>query len=504
MKQFRAVYFLAVSLILYSCSLGFLEDDSSSPESSHTEYDSNSDILYSYDGDNNLEWMEYYDFNSLGQCVFVKHTLPSGSVLWSTVYEWSGTDLVTSAYYGSSNLLSWFKSYAYSAGHPVMEAKYNGTSSLQSFLTWTYNGSGSVLSTGSFNASSALQWAYTHSYDSSENRTRSTCYNSSSLRSAYIDYEYDGSRRVTRAAGYGSTSPADSFYAPCELPCFPAYGGVNTKSRNSAGLSVPSGPEAPAAPALSLSDSAVSHAWTGLWYYDAYGYTSAVLNASYLPVELERSAPDYLKGHPLTAELVYDGSSRLTKKTTRWNGETVLDLSFGYDGSGYLTSLNTSGRGLLIPLRYEISYTLASGFKVPGEIRIYNESTLLQKFVYSYGAVSSADEYAKGISSISHTDGNGALVGTYTFTFADPDLTISVTDSASAYTGKFVLSYDGSGNAVSFVSYDKNGSSLWNYRFGYEGGTRVSEAVNDSNNHPDAGDFFSVESFFVDLGRFFP
>jgi len=57
---------------------------------------------------------------------------------------------------------------------------------------------------------------------------------------------------------------------------------------------------------------------------------------------------------------------------------------------------------------------------------------------------------------------------------------------------------------TSFRSYDEDDNAVWDYQFRYEGDSRVSEAVHDENNLPDAGDFFSVESLFVDLGRFFP
>lgn len=505
MKQSLAVYFILSALFLQSCSMEFLDEDSPADSaSSYTRYDSEGDILYCYDSEDNLKWIEYYDYNSQGQCIFIKHTLPSGTVLWSYVYEWTGSDLVTEAYYDSGNKLSWFSGYSYSGGSPVMRSKYNGSSALQSFQTWTYNGTDKVLTTGSYSSSSALQWAYKHEYDGSGNTALTSIYGSDSLRDAYIDYDYDGSSRMIRATAYGSATASGNYEAPCEIPGFPTYGGVNTSSRNDTGISVPGKPTAPSTPVLSLTDSPVSYAWMSLWFFDSYGYTSATLNSSYLPITLVRSAPDYLKGHPLEADLSYDSSQRLTRKTTMWNGETVLDLVFGYDGDGYLNSLDTRGRSLYIPLRYTIGYTPINDYKVPEELKIYNESTLLQKFVYAYSAPpGSAKEYAKGISTITHYDGDNVLVGTYTFSYSDPILTINVTDSSTVYTGRFELTYDGDKNA-SFNSYDKDGNTVWNYQFRYEGDSRVSEAVHDENNLPDAGDFFSVESLFVDLGRFFP
>lgn len=486
--------------------MSFIDDVAPEDEaSSYSEYDSQNDILYCYNSDDSLKWIEYYDYNDQGQCIFVKHTLPSGSVLWSYLYEWSGSNLVKEAYFDSQNTLSWFNTITYSGNNPVLKTKYNSGSTLLDFQTWTYSASNKILSTGSYNSSSTLQWAYKYEYDGSDNRTKLSSYGSNSQESASIENEYDGSNRITKATGSGTSISSDSFDAPCKFPSFYSYGGVNKESRNQASLTLPQTPSSPGSPSMNLIDNSLSYAWMSLWFYDAYGYTSATLNSVYLPVELVRVAPEYLNDHPLKTNLTY-GNNRLIQNTTSWNNQTVLDMLFSYDSSGYLTKLDTSGRSLYIPLSYQIGYTPKNGFEVPGEIGIYNESTLLQSFVYVYDepSVSSADEYAKGVSHILHYDGDGQLVGTYTFSYSDPILTISVTDSSANYTGKFEIAYDVDNNIASFTSFNKDGGKEWDYQFDYEGNNRISQAINDENNLPDEGDFFSVESMFVDLNRFFP
>ncbi|MDA3956932.1 hypothetical protein, partial [Oceanispirochaeta sp.] len=108
--------FLSLFLLVFQgCSFDFLNtEESPVNSSSYTKYDSEGDIKYCYDSEDELLWYEYYDFNDQNQCIFLKHCLPSGAVVWSYVYSWTGSNLTGEAYFGSSNTLSWFNNYNYS------------------------------------------------------------------------------------------------------------------------------------------------------------------------------------------------------------------------------------------------------------------------------------------------------------------------------------------------------------------------------------------------------
>ncbi|MDA3956775.1 hypothetical protein, partial [Oceanispirochaeta sp.] len=131
----------------------------------------------------------------------------------------------------------------------------------------------------------------------------------------------------------------------------------------------------------------------------------------------------------------------------------------------------------------------------------------LQYFNYAYTAApSSADEYAKSISTISHYDGDDTYIGKYVFDTTNPLLTeIEVQDASDTPNGSFELVYDTDGRIASFSSFNSSGTKLWDYQFGYDYyGNRVTETLQDKEDQPDVADFFSVESFFVDLNRYFP
>jgi len=506
-----SVYILLILIVLQGCSMNFLEEEDTPKDSGgYSEYDPENDIKYYYNSSGDLQWYEYYDFNDQEQCVFVKHCLPSGTVLWSYVYAWSGSRLVTEAYFNSSNALTWYNSFRYEGENPVQQTSYDENSTVQWFMSWSYSGTGKALTAARYGSSGALEWAYQYGYDGSDTLILSSLYGSDYRRSAYITYEYDSSSRITKKTGWGATSSSDTFAAACSIPGFPSFGGKNTTSRNDAGLTAPTPPAAPSVPGLSLTDDNRSYSWMSVWMYDPFGYTSATLNADYLPVYMIRSAPDYLNGRPMEIDLTWE-NGRLTKKTTTYNGETVLNLDFTYNSGGYLTSLDTSGVSLYIPLRYEFTYQSRDGLsvEVPKSIRIYNENTLLQRFEYEYtGVITNPKDFAKNVSIINHYDGDGTFVGSYAFSYTDPVLTITVKDGSGTLTGRFELTYDTDGNTTSVKSYDASNNQVWDHQFDYaEYGSkvlRISETLLDENNHPEVADAFSVESFFEDLKRFLP
>ncbi len=504
-----AILMLIGLLILQGCSLSFLDfatNETTTENSNYPKYDSTTDTMNYYDGNDNLLWYETYDFNDLGQCILIKHHLSTDTLLWSYVYEWEGNNIVTEAYFNGSNTLLWYNVFNYSSGNMVEQVNYNGSNKLQWFKAISYSDTGRETQIAKFNGSRAMEWAYKYKYNGSDKLALISVYDSSQNQTASITYNYDSGNRIIKKTGTGSTSSADTFSAAFAGFNHPTPGGINTDIRNTAGLEAPTAPATPAIPVLTLSDQTLSYAWMSMWVYSGFGYSFVTLNIDHLPVYMKTEAPDYLNNKPIEVELTYSGSKVLTK-TTSYNNLEVLKLEFEYNAAGYLASLNTTGASLYIPLRYEFAYYSPSG--IPQRISIYNQSTMLQKFEYSYsGNIDSINlkDFAKSVNTISQYDGDGSPVGSYVFSYNDIDtITITVMDAENTPNGYFSLLYDGNDNAVSFTSFNREGAQVWSYKYGYDDlQNRISETRLNANDIPEVAYTFDVESIFEDLRRFLP
>ena len=515
MKLLKSVILMLIGLlILQGCSLSFLDSatDETTEEPNYSEYDSSTDTKSYYDGSGNLLWYETYDFNDLGQCIFVQHLLSTNTVLWSYVYEWNGDNVVTEAYFNESNTLLWYNAFNYSSGNIFEQVNYNGSNELQWFKAFSYSSTNKETQIAKFNSSNALEWAYKYEYDGSDRLSVSSIYNSNENRTAYINYDYDNEDRIIKKTGNGSTSSADTFSAAFTGFCHPTTGGVNTVKRNTDNLKAPTAPATPMVPVLTLSDPTFDYAWMSMWIYTDFGYSFVTLNNEHLPVYMKTEAPNYLDDKPIEVILTYEGSKVLTKTTT-YNNLEVLKLEFEYDAAGYLTSIDTTGASLYIPLRYDFTYI--SG--IPESISISNRNTLLQKFDYTYeGDIDLIDpeEFAKSSLTIKQYDGDSSYIAYYTFTYSidNNELTIDVMDpkgnedpADDSFNGKFILSYDVNDNAAEFASYDKYDNSVWNYQYGYDDlQNRISETRLNADDIPEVVYSFDIESIFEDLRRFLP
>ena len=504
-------YILLILVILSGCTLNFLDsDDDSSESENYSVYDNQTDIKYTYDSDDNLLWSDVYDFNVSGQCIFMKHLLPSGTVLWSYVYSWNSGNVEIEAYYNNENELSWYNHFIYSSNQVIQQVNYEGASALQWFKSYTYTGTGKDLQTARFNSSNVLEWAYHYDYDGSDRLSVSSAYDTSGDRTAYINHEYEtGSPyRIIKKTGYGSTQSADTFEASsCDFS-FPTYGGVNTTSRNTSSLSVPAAPAAPVIPVVTLDTSTVlSYEWMSHWVYDSFGYSMVTLNSINQPIYMKREAPDYLNDLPIEVELSYSGT-KVVSKTTMYNNQEVLKLEFTYDPNGYPLSMDTTGVSLLIPLRYDFTY---DSNHVPDSISIYNETTLLQKFVYEYadkGLITGLEDFAKlGEPTIHHYDGDNILIESFVFDYNDSNTTITITvnDSLGVPNGSFQIVYDVNDNVTSLSSYNSAANQLWKYSYSYDDlNNRIAETKYDESDLPEVISSFDVETIFEDLKRFLP
>ena len=197
----RLLHFFAGTLlvvVISGCSLDFLNNEEGTSDSDgYVEYDTQEDIKYYYNSDNTLRWMEYYDFDSEGRCIFVKRTLPSGTLLWSYVYAWSGSDVALEAYFDGSNDLSLFSVNSWNSGRIVKQRNYNADAVLQDIKTWTYNGAGYPDITAGYDGSGKFSWACSYTYDGSDRETLVSLYGPDGARTAYIESEYTGGGEIS-------------------------------------------------------------------------------------------------------------------------------------------------------------------------------------------------------------------------------------------------------------------------------------------------------------------
>ncbi len=512
----KTIYILFLLLMIQSCSLSFLDDnenDETSDCSSYSVYDNQTDTKFSYDGDDNLQWYETYDFNDDGQCIFIKHYSSTGTVLWSYLYDWYNGEVKTEAYYNGDNELSWYNEYSYNSGNLVLQSYYesiNGNNELTSFLSYEYSSTSQNTQTSMFDENESLEWAYKYSYDSNNRLSLSTAYNSSEIRTAYIENEYDSSDRITEKTGYGATQNSDTFDTSLTGFDFPEYGEVNRENRNNDQLTIPTAPADPEVPLLNLTDTtALAYEWMDLTIYTTAGYSFVSLNNNYMPVYIKTEAPEYLNDKPIEIELSYDGT-RVDSKTTTYDNQEILKLEFDYDSSGYLSSLDTTGTSLLIPLRYEFTYDANN---IPESISIYNDTTMLQKFVYEYSGDTSSinlNDFAKSINKIHHYDGDNTQIGYYEFYYdnVDNELSITVKNPDDTSNGSFLLAYDTDGNTASFASFKADGSQIWKYEYGYKefngNFERLSETCLGELNKPEVSSSFDIEMLFDDLRQYLP
>lgn len=502
-------YVLLFLIMMSSCSLNFLDtDDDTEEKENYTVYDKQTDTKFSYNSKDNLLWSEVYDFNASGQCIFVRHLLPSGLVLWSKIYSWDGDNVEIEAYYDSNDQLTWYNQFIYNSNNKlIQQVNYEGASDLQWFNSFSYTGTGKELQTIRFNNSSSLEWAYQYTYDGSDRLLESSAYNTTTNRTAYIKHEWNSSDQPLKKTGYGTTQSADTFKTTCKDFSFPDYGGVNTSNRNIPVLTIPAVPTTPAVPAVTLTDIELPSEWMSLWQYDSFGYSKVTLNSDNLPVYIKRDAPDYLNDLPIEVELSYS-ENKVASKTTTYNNQKVLKLEFLYDPDGYPISIETTGTSLLIPLRYNLSYDTNH---FPESISIFNESAMLQKFVYVYsvdtGTIADLQDFAKlGEPTINHYDGDNTLIESFVFDYNDVDtITVTVNNALGDPNGSYQLTYDENDNVTSLSSYNSDKNQLWKYNYSYDDlNNRIAEMRLDENDIPEVAFSFDIETIFEDLKRFLP
>lgn len=517
----KRLYLLILPILLFlSCNLSFLDDagdgDSEDGPSNYYHFDSSTDTKYYYDGSTEeLIWYEVYDYNGSDQCIFRRRYLPNDAVLESSVYTWGGSNVIMESYFNVNNSLTWYNHIVYTSDKITQMTNYDSSGTAQYTRTSLYSGD-NITETARFDGSGTLEWAYKYTYSSGTLYNRISQYDETGNSDGYVDFEYDGSDRVIKKTGYGEAGITNSFSATYGTYSFPVTGGVNTTSRNTDSLTAPSTP-VPPSPTATLNDIGQSYAWMALWAYTSYGTAYTELNGNYFPTHLSFQSATSTPVHPVEIDLTYIGSSAIDTKTFSYNGEEVLILDFDYDGSGYPVSLDTSGTALFIPLRYEFTYGGTND--VPLRIEIYNSTTLLQRFDYSYvgGSPDAYDltDFADNINRIDQYDGDLTHIGYYTFTYGAGTLTIAAFEADDTPNGRFEITFSTYGTnsyITEFTSYDSSNNQLWKREYDYENPDSLDadkyfktvQTHLDGSDIPEVISSFDVETLFIELKNYLP
>lgn len=521
MKTIKYIFILIV--LLQSCSFDNLlynndeEDNSNTTEKvSRYEYDNQTDTL-SYLEDDTVIWKELYDFNDSGKPIFVKRLTATGTLLFSNIYSWSNDNVILNASFNINNELSYFITYKYSTDNKIiMRSKYDAGSNLNEFETLEFN-EDVIVSNRSYDSNSNLKWGKSYTISDSNQLLRATSYGADKEIISYLSYDYDKTFYKTKTEAFGDISldsTIKSYPINFSFNSNVSYGGVNTESRNTSSLTAPEFQEYPVDPKTDPIFSSRDSVWMKLEIADPYGLTSTLLEkygSLYRPVSLKRSALEYYEG-TIDLKIEYD-EDKVLSKVTSYKSEELLKLNFTYNNSGLPASLETTGKVMLLPMKY--SFTFKENSNAINGIEISSNDTILQSFKYTYKSdidITNLDisEFEKSVLSIEQRDGDNLLISTYVFNYDNTTkkLTINVKDSEDVSNGKFVLGYNENDLINSFSSYSKEGKQIWDYSYSYdELKNKISENKYNKDDLPELPTEISgvdIETLLIDIKNFIP
>lgn len=521
MKAIKYIFILTV--LLQSCSFDNLLYNSNKEDETNTtkkeckyEYDNKTDTL-SYLEDDTVIWKEVYDFNEAGNPIFVKRMTATGTLLYSNIYMWSNNNLVLNASFNINNELAYFTTYKYSGDDKiVMKSIYNSDLTLSEFETISFNGD-NIISNRSYDSDSNLKWGKSYTISDNNKLLRATRYGEDKEIISYLSYDYDKPFYTIKIEAFGKIDLGDrikSYPIKINFNSNVLYGKVNIDSRNTEDLKAPELPDYPLDPETEPTLSTKDSVWIEFEITDSYGKTSTLLENyknHYRPVSLKRSAPDYFEG-TIDLNLEYN-EDKVISKVTSYKDEDLLKLDFTYNESGLPTSLTTTGKAMLLPITYGVTYN--SNTNVPNGLEISSNDTKLQSFKYTYKSnmditTLNISEFEKSILYIEQKDGDDQLISTYVFNYnnSSKQLTIDVKDSEDVSNGKFVLGYNEKDLITSFASYSKDGKQIWDYNYSYDDlKNKISENKYNQEDLPEPPTEISgidIETLLIDIKNFIP
>lgn len=426
--EIKRILFIALIAVaaLSGCNFDYLEE-----------------ALNSYDEDTSdlvIEW-------NADETIRTAYDSETNEVVWYETWEYDEDDsnLLCVQRFTPEDVLKWSTLYKYANGLKVQEVCYSSADELLWYSVFVYNDSSLLEAECNYDETSTLQWfdVYGYTGDLLVSRAR---YNSGSVMTNGYFWEYDGSDRKIKETHYSGIT-----------------------SRNSAGLTYPEAGDTPDFPPFSTDGQTLAD-WT-MWSYDTNGYFSMQFDADNYPIEMYRE--DDRMTRALTVEIDYYANHVPKSKVTSYGSDTVLDVQLTYNSSGYLSVVDTTGEGLLIPLRYEIDYN--SDLSID-KLSIYQSDTIL--FYFTYDSSISTDQSVHPLDPIGFTgtdytitqhDGDGAKLGSYEVT-TDLDageVMVQAYTAAGAANGYYLSKLDASGNVATFECWSAAGVRQWYYSYDY-------------------------------------
>jgi len=426
MKPMRKIILLfLLAAVLSGCNIDYLTE----ALNSYDEDISSLDI--SWNADNTIRtatdpetgdvvWYETWEYDGSSNPILVRRYSPGGRLKWSTLYKWNDGLKIQEVCYDSADNLLWHTVFTYnSEGLMLSESNFDNDNILQWFNVWEYSGSLKI-NQGRYDSSSAMTQAFTWEYNVDGDWIKETSYTAGS-------------------------------------------------SRNSAGLAYPSPGTTPAFPSFSLSGMSVSN-WR-MRTFDPQGYFRMSFDSDNYPVELFRT--DSRLTRDLSIEIDYYDNHLPKSKLTKYGNDEVLNLELAYYSNGYLSEINTTGRALLLPLRYTIDYKSDMS---PERVSVYQNNTKLMYFVYDSEKkvdliVHPLDpvDFTGSIHSITQYDGDDVKLGSYVFTFevAENQIRIQALTADDSPNGHYLAKMDAEGEIARFEAWSEADSLLWHYDYSY-------------------------------------
>ena len=419
------ILLITIGLLATACDFDYLEDaldsyEEDSPDLVLTWTDENKVCTATDPDTGDIVWYETWEYDTSSKPILVQRYSPEGRLKWSKLYKWSG-DL------------------------KIQEVCYDGGDKLLWHSTFSYNNEGNIVSKCNYDSGNILQWFEHYEYSGSL-KTSMARYNGSSVMTDAVVWEYDGSERVIKQSRYKPAS-----------------------SRNSAGLEYPAAGSPPEFPAFSLSGMYVA-GWT-MWTYDAYGSFEMSFDSSNFPTSMSRE--DSRLSRTLSVDIEYYENHVPKSKRTTYGSDEVLLVELAYNGDGWLSEIDTYGKGLLMPLRYTIDY---KSDKSPDRVSVYQGTTKLVYFVYDSEPRADLEvhpldpvDFTGSVHTITQYDGSDVLLGSYEFTaeVAENQVRIQAKDAVGNPNGYFLAKMDVNGEVASFESWSKDNVLQWHYDYDY-------------------------------------
>jgi hypothetical protein len=512
LRLITAFLVLAGLSLMAACDLEYLNgalSGSTAASEFHYKWNADRTIKWCLNTQEAVVWYEKYQYDSAGRVLVEQRYNPANILQWTYLRSFE-SQVAVEAYYNGSDALVWYTVCRLdAAGKTTATENYDGANVLQYLETTTWTNGLETRKARYSGSPLALEWAVTYDYDASGKVTEQKNYGSDGVLTGRLVHSWDSQGREIRQEGYGAQG-------------LPSAARVGAAARpQTAAPRAPVLPAVPAAavePAATLTEATLDLAWTRDWRYDEHGWFALALGADKYPLNVARS-DDRLAGKldtTLSWEQVgsYEGVpiKRITEKKTKYGSDLALDLKLGYDSLGWPNTLGLSGKAMLMPLDFTMSYN--ENPHTPRSLAASQGDTPLYRLDFEYRDITitvappstpyvSIDPFnftAGVLSAVKSYDGDGKYLGQYTFEYdfdGQGGTRISSLKADGSDNGRFELTFDLAAKKSFLTSYGPSNNVVWHYEYGLDDAlNRISEAKFDATGAIQAIDSLDIATLF--------